>query len=272
MSRQAIGSMDSSTTSGLGGAKPGVLDRTGALWLGLALLGLWEAACRLGGASPLVLPAPTVIAQTLWQGLLSGYWWPHIGQTLMSMTLGWLLGAGAGFGAGVALAGSARLRRWMTPWLVISQVTPKLALGPLFVLWFGFGTVPTVLMTALICCFPLLENTLSALAQTDAHQLQLFRALRASRRQTLWRLQIPAGRHTLWAGLRVALVLAWVGAVVSEFIGTTRGLGAVIVGAQGAMDTSLLFAALVWLAVLGVASYALLGWTERRLSPPSLPA
>jgi NitT/TauT family transport system permease protein len=124
-------------------------------------------------------------------------------------------------------------------------------------------------MTALICFFPLLENTLGALAQTDRHQMDLFRALRASRRQTLWRLQVPAGRHVLWAGLRVALVLAWVGAVVSEFIGTTHGLGAVIIGAQGSMDTALLFAALVWVAALGMASYTLLNRLEQRLAPPS---
>ena len=93
---------------------------------------------------------------------------------------------------------------------------------------------------------------------------ELLRALGASRWQTLWRLQVPAGRHTLAAGLRVALVLAWVGTVVSEFISASRGLGAVIIGAQGAMDTALLFAALVLIALLGTASYGLLRALERR--------
>jgi NitT/TauT family transport system permease protein len=119
-------------------------------------------------------------------------------------------------------------------------------------------------MTALICFFPLLENTLGALDQTDPRQLELFRALGASRWQTLWRLQLPAGRHTLAAGLRVALVLAWVGAVVSEFISASHGLGAVIIGAQGSMDTALMFAALALIAALGITSYALLGALERR--------
>ena len=174
------------------------------------------------------------------------------------------MGAALGFGCGLLLGQSRRLRRWLTPYLVLSQVTPKLALAPLFIVWFGFGLLPTVVMTALICFFPLLENTLSALDQTDARQLELFRALGASRWQTLWRLQLPAGRHTLAAGLRVALVLAWVGAVVSEFISASHGLGAVIIGAQGSMDTALMFAALALIAGLGITSYALLGALERR--------
>ncbi|MDD2728727.1 ABC transporter permease [Malikia sp.] len=232
--------------------------------LGLALLLAWELSTRWWQLSALVLPAPSQIARSLDQGFQTGYWWPHLAQTLLSVLLGLALGAALGFGSGLLLGQSRRLRRWLTPYLVLSQVTPKLALAPLFIVWFGFGTLPTVVMTALICFFPLLENTLGALDQTDPRQLELFRALGASRWQTLWRLQLPAGRHTLAAGLRVALVLAWVGAVVSEFISASQGLGAVIIGAQGSMDTALMFAALALIAALGIASYALLGALERR--------
>ena len=236
--------------------------------LGLLVLIGWEAATQAWGMSALVLPAPTRIGQALARGVSTGYWWPHIGQTLLGVDLG--LGAGAllGFGSGLLLGTHPRLRRWLTPYLVVSQLTPKLALAPLFILWFGFGTLPTVVMTALICFFPLLENTLAALEQTDPQQLELLRALGASRWQTLWRLQVPAGRHTLAAGLRVALVLAWVGTVVSEFISASQGLGAVIIGAQGAMDTALLFAALVLIALLGVASYGLLHLAQRCWGTP----
>ena len=235
-----------------------------SLLLGLGLLLAWELSTRWWQLSALVLPAPSQVGRALWQGFATGYWWPHLGQTLASVGLGLVLGAALGFGSGLLLGQSRRLRRWLTPYLVLSQVTPKLALAPLFIVWFGFGLLPTVVMTALICFFPLLENTLSALDQTDARQLELFRALGASRWQTLWRLQLPAGRHTLAAGLRVALVLAWVGAVVSEFISASHGLGAVIIGAQGSMDTALMFAALALIAGLGITSYALLGALERR--------
>ena len=235
-----------------------------SLALGLLLLLGWETATQTWGLSALVLPAPSQIGQALARGFATGYWWPHIGQTLLGVALGLWAGSALGFGSGLLLGTQPRLRRWLTPYLVVSQLTPKLALAPLFILWFGFGTLPTVVMTALICFFPLLENTLAALEQTDPDQLELLRALGASRWQTLWRLQVPAGRHTLAAGLRVALVLAWVGTVVSEFISASRGLGAVIIGAQGSMDTALLFAALVLIALLGTASYGLLRALERR--------
>ena len=243
-------------------------DRLISVVLGVLLLLGWETATRAWALSALVLPAPSLIGQALARGFATGYWWPHIGQTLLGVALGLLAGSLLGFGSGLLLGTHPRLRRWLTPYLVVSQLTPKLALAPLFILWFGFGTLPTVVMTALICFFPLLENTLAALEQTDRDQLELLRALGAGRWPTLWRLQVPAGRHTLAAGLRVALVLAWVGTVVSEFINASRGLGAVIIGAQGAMDTALLFAALVLIALLGTASYGLLSALERRWCAP----
>ena len=236
--------------------------------LGLLLLLGWEAATQAWNLSALVLPAPSRIAKTLATGFANGYWWPHIGQTVLGVALGLLAGSSLGFGCGLLLGTHPRLRRWLMPYMVVSQLTPKLALAPLFTLWLGFGILPTVSMTALICFFPLLENTLAALEQTDPDQMELLRALGASSWTTLWRLQVPAGRHTLAAGLRVALVLAWVGTVVSEFISASSGLGAVIIGAQGSMDTALLFASLVLIASLGTASYGLLHILERRWHTP----
>lgn len=233
--------------------------------LGLAGLAAWEATVRMGHTSPLVLPAPSVVAQSLWQGLNSGYLWPHIVHTLTEVVLGLLLGTSMGFVGGVVLGESARLRGVLMPYVVISQVVPKLALAPLFIVWFGFGTLPTVVMTALICFFPLLENTVTCMQQVDTHKLELFRMLRASRLQTLWRLKLPASLPHLMAGLRVAVVLAWVGAVVGEFIGASRGLGALIIAAQGSMDTPLMFAVLTVITVLGLAFYKVSQWLERRL-------
>ena len=233
--------------------------------LGMACLAAWETAVRVGQTSPLVLPAPTVVAQSLWQGLNSGYLWPHIAHTLIEVVLGLLLGASMGFVGGVILGESARLRGLLMPYVVISQVVPKLALAPLFIVWFGFGALPTVVMTALICFFPLLENTATCMQQVDANKLELFRLLRASPWQTLWRLKLPAGLPNIMAGLRVAVVLAWVGAVVGEFIGASRGLGALIIAAQGSMDTPLMFAVLTVITVLGLFFYKICEWLERRL-------
>lgn len=239
-----------------------------ALALLVLLLAVWEITVRQVGISALVLPAPSAVAKTLWTTLATGYLWPHIGATLAEMLLGLAIGGAAGLGIGVALAESALLDRVLKPYVIVSQVVPKLALAPLFVLWFGFGMAPTVVMTALICFFPLMENTLTALRQVDPNRLQLFRMLGASRTQTLLRLKLPAGLPGILAGLRVALVLALVGAVVGEFIGASRGLGAVIIAAQGMMDTPLMFAALTAIAVIGLLGYQATLLLERRLLRP----
>ena len=229
------------------------------------LIAAWEVAARSLQISQLVLPAPSVVAAALWRGLASGYLLPHIFQTVMELVLGLLLGASIGFVGGVLLAESNRLRKLLMPYVVASQVVPKLALAPLFIVWFGFGTFPTVVITALICFFPLLENTLTALVQVDAQRLELFRMLRASRWQVLLQLKIPAGLPTIMAGLRVAVVLALVGAVVGEFVGGSKGLGALIIAAQGMMDTSLMFAVLVLITAIGLAFYQLTLALERYL-------
>ena len=231
----------------------------------LVLLFAWEWAAQIWRFSPLVLPAPSAIGAALSRGLATGYLWPHINQTLLELGLGLGLGVLLGFAGGVLLGESALLRRVLMPYVVTSQVVPKLALVPLFIVWFGFGTAPTVVITALICFFPLLENTLTGIAQVDAARLELFRMLGATRTQTLWRLKLPACLPAILAGLRVAVVLALVGAVVGEFVGASQGLGALIIASQGSMDTPLMFAVLLLITLIGLLLYEATLWLERWL-------
>ncbi|WP_029008394.1 ABC transporter permease [Azospirillum halopraeferens] len=240
-------------------------------WLLLAvLLGGWEAYCRLSGVSALVVPAPSAVLETLVSELATGRLWPHIRVTATEMLLGLALGCSVGFLAGVVLGEVEGLRRLLYPYVIASQVVPKLALAPLFLIWFGFGMTSVVVITALICFFPLLENTMTALRQVDPAKLELFRMLRATRLQTLVRLKIPAGLPVILAGVRVAVVLALVGAVVGEFIGGRQGLGASIIAAQGMMDSTLMFALFAVITALGLIVYQatvhLERWLLRRLS------
>ena len=221
----------------------------------LVLLAAWELAVRAAGLSALVLPAPSAVARALWMGLSTGYLWPHILATSLELLLGLAAGCVIGFASGVAMSESALLQGLLKPYIVVSQVIPKLALMPLFIVWFGFGMTSTVVITALICFFPLMENTVTSLQQVDPQRLELFRMLGATRRQTLVRLKLPTGLPGILAGLRVAVVLALVGAVVGEFIGASQGLGALIIASQGMMNTPLMFAVLVVIAVLGLALY-----------------
>ena len=221
----------------------------------LILVAGWELFCRASGISALIIPAPTAILETLWDGLTVGYLWPHIWVTTVEIVLGLIAGCGIGFFCGIALGECEFVRRLLYPYVLASQVIPKLALGPLFVIWFGSGILPTVVITALICFFPLLENTLTGIQHVDPQKRELFRMLGATPMQTLRRLKIASGLPVILAGVRVAVVLSFVGAVVGEFIGASEGLGAMIIGAQGMMDTTLIFAIFIIITVLGMIFY-----------------
>ncbi|WP_114857902.1 ABC transporter permease [Azospirillum brasilense] len=235
-----------------------------ALLLVLLLAG-WEVYCRMAGVSALVVPLPSAVLRTLWDGLAGGYLLPHLWVTTAEMAMGLAAGCTVGFLAGVLLAEVPMLRRLFYPYILASQVVPKLALGPLFIVWFGFGMTSTVVITALICFFPLLENTMTGLQQVDPNKRELFRMLRATRLQTLLRLKIPSGLPVILAGLRVAVVLALVGAVVGEFIGGRQGLGASIIAAQGMMDSTMMFALFIVITLLGMIVYQAAAGFERWL-------
>ncbi|MFN3570744.1 MAG: ABC transporter permease [Polaromonas sp.] len=247
-----------------------MLSRLASVALFVALVLGWEMLARGDQVSALVLPAPSVIWDSLWNGLRSGYFLPHLIHTSTELVLGLALGCFAGLLGGIVLGESAFLRRLLFPYVLVSQVVPKLALAPLFIVWFGFGMTSTVVITALICFFPLMENTLTGLQQVEPRKLELFRMLGATRLQTLWRLKIPSGLPVILAGFRVAVVLALVGAVVGEFIGGSKGLGALIIASQGMMDTPLMFAVLLLITVLGLVMYQLALGLERLLLWPHL--
>lgn len=247
-----------------------MLSRLASVALFVALVLGWEMLARGDQVSALVLPAPSVIWDSLWNGLRSGYFWSHLIHTSTELVLGLALGCFAGLLGGIVLGESAFLRRLLFPYVLVSQVVPKLALAPLFIVWFGFGMTSTVVITALICFFPLMENTLTGLQQVEPRKLELFRMLGATRLQTLLRLKIPSGLPVILAGFRVAVVLALVGAVVGEFIGGSKGLGALIIASQGMMDTPLMFAVLLLITVLGLVMYQLALGLERLLLWPHL--
>ena len=231
----------------------------------IVLIAGWELFCRVSGISSLLIPAPSAVAETLWAGLTVGFLWPHIWITTVEMVLGLALGCSIGFLCGVALGETEFLRRLLWPYILASQVVPKLALGPLFIVWFGFGMTSTVVITALICFFPLLENTLTGTHHIEPQKRELFHMLGATRLQTLLRLKIPSGLPVIMAGVRVAVVLALVGAVVGEFIGGRSGLGASIIAAQGMMDSTLMFALFVIITALGMIFYQATILAERWL-------
>jgi NitT/TauT family transport system permease protein len=228
--------------------------------LGVGAVALWALGAAL--TSPLILPTPQAVGQALYDISASGSIIKHLWATLKEIVLGFVLGSVIGLGLGILLARSPLLQRLINPYLVASQAMPKLALAPIFTLWFGFGTMPKVVIAALIAFFPLLENTVVGLRAVDRDKIMLFQSLSASEFQIFMKLRLPSARPYIFAGLRVAMLFATVGAIVGEYVGADVGLGAVIIVANGMLDTPLMFAVILFLTALGVVLYKCVEWAE----------
>jgi NitT/TauT family transport system permease protein len=227
-----------------------------------AVLAGWSLYVRVMALSPLVLPTPYAVWDSMVENTVSGLLPMHLWVTLSEILLGFVLGSVVGVALGTITAQSPLMRAILNPYILASQAMPKLALAPIMVIWLGFGIAPKVVITALICFFPLLENTIIGLTSANPHQLELFRALTASRWQTFFKLRIPNALPVIFAGLRVAITLAVVGAVVGEYVGANRGLGALVIATQGNFDTPLMFAVFVYLTIVGIVLYKIMELME----------
>lgn len=232
------------------------------LTLAFALLS-WEALVRLTGLPPYLLPSPLSVAAALWShraelapaALLTG------GETL----LGLALGAALGVGAAVAMALSPRLGRTLGPVLIVSQTIPVFALAPILTLWLGFGMAPKVAMVVLIVFVPVAQALYDGLMAPPAAQLDVVRTMGAGRWAELRHLRFPAALPRLASGLRLGAIYAPVGAVIGEWVGGARGLGAVMIHANGRMKTDLMFAALFVVVALSLALYTAIDRSLSRL-------
>ena len=191
---------------------------------------------------------------------------PHLWTTLTEVALGFLVGAGSALIVGYALARSALVERLLSPYLVAAQATPILALSPLIALWFGPDLPGKVVICSLIVFFPVAVATMVGIRAVDAGLLELGRSLRATRRQILTTLEIPAALPSILGGMRVGVTLAVVGAIVGEWAGAKSGLGVLINLARGSLfDIPLMFATLLTIALVGIVLYLIVVLIERRL-------
>jgi NitT/TauT family transport system permease protein len=244
---------------------------TRGAWLSVAaVFGLfllaWKGIVVVTGLRPFILPPPETVAARFVTAIADGTIAPHLGTTLVEVALGFLVGAGLALIAGYALARSAVVERLLSPYLVAAQATPILALAPLFALWFGSGLLGKVVICALIVFFPVAVATMVGIRSVDARLLELGRSLRATHRQILTTLEIPAAMPSILGGMRVGVTLAVVGAIVGEWAGADRGLGVLINLARGSLfDTPLMFATLLTIALVGVVLYLVVVAIERRV-------
>lgn len=243
-----------------------------SLALAAGLLWLWQWSVDALGISPLILAKPSDVAVTLWNGLASGFFWPHIGITTYEMVAGFLAGAVFGVVCATLMTEWSGLGRIVYPYFAIIQCLPKVAVAPLIVMWMGFGVESKVLVVALNVFFPVLVSTVSGLSTQDSLRNDLMRSLLATRWQNFLYVRLPSAATQIFAGLNIGLVLALTGAIVAEFVGAQSGLGVLLLQAGSNLDTASLFAVLVILTVIGlVASLSLMAlerrvvyWVDRR--------
>lgn len=238
---------------------------TGAPPLAAAVLLVlaWEIWIRVRDVPLYLAPTPSRVLSTLSEDPAR---FIEAGSVSAQHALGGLLlGAGSAFLLGVLMAHSRILERSIYPLAILVKVTPIVAVAPLIVIWFGFGVWPKFIVAGLITFFPMLVNTITGLRSIDAATHDFFLALGASRRQVLWRLRLPSSLPYLFAGLRISIPLALIGAVIAEWVRADSGVGQMIVIAHGDFDTPTLFGAIVVLALIGVAFTAALALIERRL-------
>jgi NitT/TauT family transport system permease protein len=232
----------------------------------VVLIAVWQVAALLFSFPPYLLPAPSAIAQAM--DVNAAVLIKQSLGTTVEILLGFALSVAVGVPLALAIYLWRPFERAVYPLLISSQAVPKVAVAPLFLVWFGFGLVPKVLIAFLIAFFPVVINTVMGLAALEREKVYLARSMGLGPVATFFKIQLPNALPSIFAGLKISITLAVVGAVVGEFVGGQGGLGYLLLIANGNMDTALLFAGIVALTVLGVVLFGLIGLVERLVLPP----
>jgi NitT/TauT family transport system permease protein len=231
----------------------------------IILLVVWQWACVQFKVPEAVLPTPLQVAQQMvsrWDLLLEEGW-----VTLKATLYGFLLALALGIPIAVAVSNSNTLNLMFSPLLIALQSVPKVALAPLVLVWFGLGIESKLVIAWLVAFFPIVVDTAAGLRATPRELLELARSLRASPWQIFAKVQFPAALPYVMTGAKVAVTLAVIGAVIAEFVGSSEGLGHLLLTATSQINTPLAFAALFALAALGILAYLAVVLVEHLLSP-----
>jgi len=254
--------------------RPRIARLAGQAGVFIAFFLLWEILVRAAGMKSVILPAPSLIFATIyrqWHYLL-GETWP----TAFAIAVGFLVAAASGFIIALGIAYLRWVSQLVYPFLIVAQVLPKIALAPLFLIWFGFGLAPKLVIAALIAFFPIVVNTARGLASVEPELIQYMRSLGASWTDIFFKISLPWATPYIFASFKISITLAVVGVVVGEFVASDKGLGYVIEYANIELNTPLMFAGILVLSVLGVLFFLLvvllesflMSWNAEVGAPP----
>jgi len=226
------------------------------------LFGGWELAVRIFRINPLTLPAPSGILNALFSDF--SFYLDHAGVTLYEAIVGFVIGSALALIGGVLMAHSPALERMLLPIAVLANVTPIVAIAPLLIIWFGFGSFPKMLIAAIITFFPMLVNSITGFRSIDQNNYEYLRSLHASKAEIFFKLRLPNSLPYLFSASKTCITLSVIGAVVAEWSGADKGLGNLVMVFSNYMQIEKMFAAIAMLAAMGIVLTAVIRIVEQR--------
>jgi NitT/TauT family transport system permease protein len=238
-----------------------------SLLLLIVFLAGWEGYVRAFNVSAFLLPPPSLVIAEWVQTLGTRSLWFHTWITVYETILGFIIAAIIGVSLGALLGKLPWLEQTLNPFIIATQVVPKVALVPLFVVWFGFGLAPKVIIAAVLAFFPILLNTILGVKSVDRGHREVLISVNASRWQSITQLEFPSALPYILTGMEIGIVLSIIGAVVGEYLGGNQGLGNLAVKEMNSYNTTALFAVIIHLSLVGFIFYAILVGTRRFIIP-----
>jgi NitT/TauT family transport system permease protein len=232
----------------------------------VVVIAAWEYLLGPLGIDEYVLPRPSRIAAALAGQLGDGLFWMHLWVTLRESLFGFAIGVAAAMLLGTLISQVRLAERTLMPYIVAFQTVPKVALAPLFVVWFGFGLTSKVVMAAVISFFPMLVNVIEGLRSAEADRIQMLTVFGASKAQVFRMVRLPSALPFIFAGLDIGIVFSILGAVVGEFIGAKAGLGYLLLQTNYNFDIAGMFAVLVVLSVVGLIAHFIIRFAQRKIA------
>jgi len=248
--------------------KPAIFQRKEAilsLLLLLVIVLIWELFSRVGVFHPLILPAPSLVVIATWELLTSSYFYLHFGITLYETIAGFFIGCLLAIVLGILVTTNLTLYKVLNPYIVVFQAIPKIALAPIFVTWFGFGSTAKVVMAITICFFPTFVNTVVGLKSVDEESRLLFKSMVAKKKDVFLKLSLPTALPNIFAGLKSSLTFALIGAIVGEFMGANEGLGLLLETFNFQLEMPKVYALIIILSLMGLGLYLFIEWLDRKL-------
>jgi sulfonate transport system permease protein len=230
--------------------------------LTVAIIAFWELAVYLDWIHQFFISRPSLIAVDLYNMIATGYVFPHLAITMYEAIFGLVLGVVFGVATGFGAALSTRVSEALLPIIVAFNSMPRVAIAPLFIIWFGFGPSSKIALAALVVYFAVFFNTFSGMRSVEPVLMNSVRIMGASKIQVLWLVSLPHTMAWVFAAMNTSISFALIGAVVGEFVGSTAGIGWIMVQATGTLDTTRLFSTMIILACVGAALFAILSSLE----------